>query len=60
MLQGGAPRKNTHPTKQLLVTEEEESLFYELPGAKKRKTTRRNDLMEAVSVNDGRGPNKKH
>ena len=51
MLQGGAPRKNTHPTKQLLVTEEEESLFYELPGAKKRKTTRRNNLMEAV--NDG-------
>ena len=58
MLQGGAPRKNTHPTKQLLVMEEEESLFCELPGAKKRKTTRRNDLMEAV--NDGRGPNKKH
>ena len=53
MLQGGAPRKNTHPTKQSLVTEEDE-----LPGAKKRKTTRRNDLMEAV--NDGRGPNKKH
>ena len=58
MLQGGAPRKNMHLTKQLLVTEEEESLFYELPGAKKRKTTRRNDLMEAV--NNGRGPNKKH
>ena len=43
---------------RLPMTNDGALLLTQLPGAKKRKTTRRNDLMEAV--NDGRGPNKKH
>ena len=57
----GAPqgsRKKKTLKKQMVVTEEGEDVFYKLPGAKKRQTKNKHNLMEAVR--NVRGAEKKH
>ena len=54
----GRPRKGQLLSKQLVVSEESESVFHKLPGAKKVKKKQLHSIMEAVRKNRGAG--KKH
>lgn len=55
--QSGAPRKGKGLTRQLVVGEGDEVLYYQLPGAKKKPKNKHN-LMNAVD--NIRGAEKKH
>ena len=54
----GAPRKETGVTRQPVVGEEEEVVYFKLPGAKKKKAKNKHDIMDAVD--NVRGAEKKH
>ena len=54
----GAPRKESGLTRQLLVGEEDEVLYFKLPGAKKKQNKHKHDIMDAVD--NARGAEKKH
>ena len=54
----GAPRKEPGLTRQLVVGEEEEVVYFKLPAAKKRSKGKKHNLMEAVD--SVRGSTKKH
>ena len=59
MALSGAPRKESGLTRQLLVGEEEDVLYFKLPGTKKKqKKKNKHDIMDAV--NNARGAEKKH
>ena len=45
-------------TRQLLVGEEDEVLYFKLPGAKKKQNKHKHDIMDAVD--NARGAEKKH
>ena len=45
-------------TRQLLVGEEEDVLYFKLPGTKKKKN--KHDIMDVVNNARGRGAEKKH
>ena len=53
-----SPRKESGLTRQLLVGEEEEVLYFKLPGTKKKHNKHKHDIMDAV--NNARGAEKKH
>ena len=46
--QSGAPRKENGLTRQLVVGEEEDVVYYKLPGAKKKQKKNKHDIMDAV------------
>ena len=57
----GAPlgsRKKSILKKQMVVTDDGEDVFYKLPGAKKRQSKNKHNLMDAVT--SVRGAEKKH
>ena len=54
----GAPRKESGLTRQLLIGEEEDVLYFKLPGTKKKKNKNKHDIMDVV--NNARGAKKKH
>ena len=56
--QGGAPRKENGLTRQLVVGEEEDVVYYKLPGAKKKQKKNKHDIMDAVD--NVREAEKKH
>ena len=56
--QSGAPRKENGLTRQLVVGEEEDVVYYKLPGAKKKQKKNKHDIMDAVD--NVRGAEKKH
>ena len=55
--QSGAPRKENGLTRQLVVGEEEDVVYYKLPGAKKKQKKGKHDIMYAVD--NVRGAEKK-
>ena len=55
---GGAPRKGAQLSRQLVVTDQSDAVFFRLPGAKKKRTTVVHDLM--ASVKAVKGASKKH
>ena len=54
----GAPRKENGLTRQLVVGEEEDSVYYKLPAAKKKQKKNKHDIMDAVD--NVRGAEKRH
>ena len=53
--QSGAPRKESGLTRQLDVREDDEVVYYKLPGAKKKAKKNKHDLMDAVDNIRGAG-----
>ena len=58
MALSGAPRKESGLTRQFLVGEEDEVLYFKLPSAKKKQNKHKHDIMDAVD--NARGAEKKH
>ena len=54
----GRPRQDGKVTKQLVITDDNEELFFKLPGPKKRLQKIKHNLMDLVK--NGRGADKKH
>ena len=54
----GWPRNDGKVTKQLVITDDNEELFFKLPGPKKRLQKIKHNLMDLVK--NGRGADKKH
>ena len=54
----GRPRNDAKVTKQLVITDDNEELFFKLPGPKKRLQKSKHNLMDLVK--NGRGADKKH
>ena len=57
-VQSGRPRQDGKVTKQLVITDDNEELFFKLPGPKKRLQKNKHNLMDLVK--NGRGADKKH
>ena len=51
-------RKESGLTRQLLVGEQDEVLYFKLPGAKKKQNKHKHNIMDAVD--NARGAEKKH
>ena len=54
----GRPRQDGKVTKQLVITDDNEELFFKLPGPKKRLQKIKHNLMDLVK--NGSGADKKH
>ena len=54
----GAPRKEPGLTRQIVVGEDDEVVYYKLPNGKKRTRGKKHDLMD--TVDNIRGRQKKH